>query len=144
MNRMLLSAALLVLPAAARAQCTVAATPVAFGVYLPSSASPTDATGSVRVACTNFIGGYTIALGSGGGSIPARRMASGNATLQYQLYTTAARTAVWGNGTAGGVVVPGSCLTLCDQTYTVYGRIPARQSPRPGTYADTITVTVTF
>lgn len=145
MTRRLLPAALiLLLPAAARAQCTVTAAPVAFGTYVPSSAAATDATGSVRVACTNFIGGYTIALGPGGGSIPTRRMASGTATLQYQLYTTAARATVWGNGTGGGVVVSGSCLVLCNQTFSVYGRIPARQSPRPGAYVDTITVTVTF
>lgn len=144
MNRMLIPAALLLLPAAARAQCAVTAAPVSFGTYLPFSPTAADATGSVRVACTNFMGGYTIALGSGGGSIPARRMASGSAALQYQLYTTAARSTVWGNGTGGSVIVSGSCLVLCSQTYSVYGRIPARQSARPGTYTDTITVTVTF
>lgn len=143
-RRVLLEALILLLPVAARAQCTVTAAPVSFGTYVPFSATPDDATGSVRVACSNFSGGYTIALGSGGGTISARRMASGSATLQYQLYTTAARTTVWGNGTGGSVVVSGSCFFLCSQIYSVHGRIPARQVARPGTYVDTITVTVTF
>ncbi|WP_211854797.1 Csu type fimbrial protein [Plastoroseomonas hellenica] len=141
---LLLVALILLLPLSARAQCTVTVAPVSFGTYLPFSATPDDATGSVRVACTNFAGGYTIALGSGGGTIPARRMASGSATLLYQLYTTAARTTIWGNGTGGSVMVSGSCLVVCSQTYSVYGRIPARQAARPGTYVDTIVVTVTF
>lgn len=145
MTRRLFAAALmLLLPAAARAQCTVTAVPVDFGTYLPFSATPDDATGSVRITCTTLIAGYTIALGPGGGTVPARRMASGSATLLYQLYTTAARTTVWGNGTGGSVTVSGGCVLLCNQTHTVYGRIPARQVARPGTYVDTITVTITF
>lgn len=145
MNRMLIPAVLfLLLPAAARAQCAVTAAPVSFGTYLPFSPTAADATGSVRVACTNFTGSYTIALGSGGGTISARRMVSGSIALLYQLYTTAARTTIWGNGTGGSVIVSGGCFFICNQTYSVYGRIPARQSARPGTYTDTITVIVTF
>ncbi|WP_163468383.1 spore coat protein U domain-containing protein, partial [Klebsiella michiganensis] len=28
--------------------------------------------------------------------------------------------------------------------YTVYGRVPVQTTPAPGTYTDTITVTVTY
>ncbi|MCE3520182.1 spore coat protein U domain-containing protein, partial [Escherichia coli] len=30
------------------------------------------------------------------------------------------------------------------QPYTVYGRVPVQTTPAPGTYTDTITVTVTY
>jgi len=30
------------------------------------------------------------------------------------------------------------------QSYTVYGRVPAQTTPAPGTYTDTVTVTVTY
>jgi spore coat protein U-like protein len=30
------------------------------------------------------------------------------------------------------------------QNYTVYGRVQAQTTPAPGTYTDTITVTVTY
>lgn len=147
MKRMLVPAVLvgLLVPMAARAQCTVTAAPVSFGTYLPLSATPRDSTGSVRVTCTTVIAGYTIALGpGGGGSIAARRMASGSALLSYQLYRSAARSVVWGDGTGGSATVSGTCVLLCNQTHSIYGRIPARQPARPGTYTDTVTVVVTF
>jgi spore coat protein U-like protein len=31
-----------------------------------------------------------------------------------------------------------------DQTFTIYGRVPAQTTPAPGTYTDTVTVTVTY
>ena len=30
------------------------------------------------------------------------------------------------------------------QSYTIYGRVPPQTTPKPGTYADTITLTVTY
>ena len=136
----------LLVPAVARAQCSVSATPVSFGTYLPFSGTPTDSTGSVTVGCL-FIGPYSIALNAGlngGGSFANRRMGSGSARMFYQLYTNATRTTVWGDGTGGSSVVNGFCFVVCSNPYTVYGRIPARQAVRPGTYIDTIVVTVTF
>jgi spore coat protein U-like protein len=132
---------------AARAQCSVTATPVSFGTYLPFSAMPTDSTGGVAVACRGFRGPYTIALNtglSGSGSFANRRMRRSNFFLPYQLYTNAARNLVWGDGTSGTAAVSGTCLGVCSNLDTVYGRIQARQVARPGAYADTIVVTVTF
>jgi spore coat protein U-like protein len=144
MRRLVVAALLALLPVAARAQCTVSAAPVGFGVYQPFAASPTDSTGSVRVVCSSLLAGYTVALGPGGGSIAARRMTSGAGTLPYQLYTSAARSTVWGDGSGGSATIGGTCLLSCDRTITIYGRIPARQVVRPGSYLDTITAIVTF
>src|SRR5712691_6094979 len=94
-----LAALVLLAPAMARAACTVTANPVAFGVYLPFSATPTDSTGSVQVNCIgSFNSPFTIALNAGlhsGGSFANRRMISGGSFLSYQLYSDAARTTVW-------------------------------------------------
>jgi len=156
MRTALVLAALAVLcPAAAQAaSCTISATPVAFGTYIPSSASPTDNTGTVTVTCSALAQTvqYSIALNAGansGGSFSNRRMRNGTSFLSYQLYTTAARTSVWGNGTGGTTTRSDSyTCVLCINTsrnYTVFGRLPGLQfTVSPGFHTDTITATVTF
>lgn len=130
--------------------CTVSATSVAFGNVNPVSSGNVDATGDIRVTCTlllDLAGSYTIDLSSGSSaSYNPRAMKNGASTLQYNLYTSAARSQVWGNGTGGSVNVTNNFAALLsvDQTTTVYGRIPAGQNVPAGTYADTIVVTVTF
>ncbi|QFG77200.1 spore coat protein U domain-containing protein [Acidithiobacillus sp. 'AMD consortium'] len=155
MKRKLALAALLILaPTAADASCSVTATGVAFGTYVPSAAS--NSTGTVTVSCSALVGllfSWTIALNAGvnsGGSFSNRRMASGSSYLSYQLYTNSGHTTVWGDGTGGTSTVPGSCLISllgllhCSGSATVYGQIPALQNPSPGSYTDTITVTITY
>ena len=144
------------LPAAAQAAtCTVSATGIAFGTYIPSNASPTDRTGTVTVTCSAALQtvNYTVALNAGlnsGGSFANRRMKNGTSLLSYQIYSNSARTTVWGNGTGGSSTVSGSfnCLVACTNTkrnHTAYGRLPALQwTASPGAHSDTITVTVTF
>jgi spore coat protein U-like protein len=89
------------------------------------------------------------------GSYASRRMANGANRLNYNLYTTAARTTVWGNGTGGSAIVPayaaGFIVINGNQTrvfdspnLTIHGRIPADQNAPQGNYSDTITVTLTF
>lgn len=145
MSRILFVAALLAAaPFAAQASCSVSARPVQFGVYQPFSTSPTDSTGSVTVRCTSFVGGYTISLGQGGGSYSNRQMRSGAVPLSYQLYSNGTRSSVWGDGASGTVTVFGTCFWICTSSFTTYGRIPARQLVKPGSYVDTIVATVTF
>ena len=67
-------------------------------------------------------------------------MSSGAATLGYNLYTNPSRTIVWGDGvTVSGVSSGGTNVDL-----TVYGCVAAGHNVHAGTYADTITVTVTY
>jgi spore coat protein U-like protein len=139
-----LAVLMLLTPATGHAACSVSASGVAFGVYNPFSGAPANATGTVTVNCSQFFGAYTMAL-NGGGSLSNRWMRSGSTSLAYQLYMDAAHTTVWGDGTGGSVAVnSGTCFANCTTTYTVHGRIPARQAVGPGTYGDTIVVTVTF
>jgi len=141
-----LTAVLLLLPALARAAtCTVSATPVAFGVYPPFSVAPTTSTGTTTVHCVAGAASIVIALSTGGGSTYAnRRMSNGASNLTYQLYSDAAHTMIWGDGTAGTVTVSAHVASNSTNNYTVYGQIPALQGVRPGAYTDTITVTVTY
>lgn len=138
----MLAALVLIAPATARAACTVSAAPVAFGAYPPFAAAPTDSTGTVTVHCTPAAN-VVIALSTGGsGTYSSRQMSHGAARLNYQLYSNAARTTVWGNGTGGTVTV--SARVAGNQRFTTFGQIPALQGVTPGAYLDTITVTVTF
>jgi spore coat protein U-like protein len=76
-------------------------------------------------------------------------MLSGLNRLNYNLYFDAAFTQIRGDGT-GGSQTGGASLTVSSAsrtataTSTLYGRIPASQNAVPGTYLDTITVTITY
>lgn len=133
-----LALALAAAPAGA-ASCIVDPQSVAFGSYDPLDAAPLDSVGTIRVSCDSSAS-FSVALRGGGGSIDDRRMTSGADALHYNLYSNAARTALWGDGNgAGDVSATGATVDL-----DVYGRIPARQNVPAGTYVDSVTVTVTF
>jgi spore coat protein U-like protein len=134
------------------AVCVVATTPVAFGVYNPSSASPTDATGAVTVICTPGAL-YSIALDAGAnpstpGNVTTRRMKANTSDyLPYQLYIDAGRTTVWGDGANGSSLNPTSgtyTATGLLQSYAVYGRITTGNYVPSGSYVDTVVATVTY
>jgi spore coat protein U-like protein len=139
---------------AAAAACTASASATAFGAYAPQAPLPLDSTGSVTVTCApvvvSVLQSYSIALSAGAtGSFAPRRMSAGVHRLQYQLYSDAVRTTVWGDGSAGTTTVGGgfllSVLLPVSATHVVYGRVPALQTGvAAGSYADTITVTVTY
>lgn len=104
------------------------------------------------MTCTAILVGvsasWDILLSTGSsGSFSPRRLFSGGNSLLYNLYTSAGRTQVWGDGTAGTAKVSDSQLLLVgtnQYSYTTYGRIPALQDRAPGAYMDTITVTVNY
>ena len=142
-SRRLAATILLVLVQPAWAvQCSVGATGLSFGTYDPFSSQGLDTTGSISVTCDAAVS-YSVSLSPGSGSYISRVMASGPHTLNYNLFTNAARTVVWGDGSGGTAVVDGS-IAGPTVNHTVYGRIPARQNAHIGSYGDIITVTVTF
>jgi spore coat protein U-like protein len=137
--------------ATVNANCLVSANPLNFNVYAPNSGN-VDASSTLSVRCTRNTA-YTVALSAGsttGGTLAQRLLTNGTDTLQYNLYTTTARTTVWGDGTASTATVAGTGAGLAAAaavTHTVYGRLvdsTANQNVSPGSYADTITVTVTY
>ncbi|HXG27581.1 MAG TPA: spore coat U domain-containing protein [Nevskiales bacterium] len=123
--------------------CSVSATNLSFGAYDPTSAIPKDATSTINVTCT-LLAPYAVRLSGGGsGDTAARVMDGGTSTdLGYQLYSDALRTTVWGNTGTDDVAGVGGGLVAVP--HTVYGRIAAGQDVEPGSYVDTVTVSVDF
>jgi spore coat protein U-like protein len=126
------------------ATCTInSASTLNFGT-VGVLASNTDQSSTIQVTCTNTTP-YNIGLDAGTGSgatVAVRKLTSGGATVNYSLYTSNAYSSVWGT-TVGTDTVAGTG-NGAGQNYTVYGRIPPQTTPAPGSYADTITVTVTY
>src|SRR6202035_2666417 len=101
-----------------------------------------DATSSVTVTCTNAAP-YTVALGGGlsGATNPAqRKMSQASATITYGLYQDSGRAVPWGDS-VGVNTMAGTGSGLA-QTFTVYGRVPVQNTPAPGTYSDTVVMTI--
>jgi spore coat protein U-like protein len=122
--------------------CGISANPLNFGSY---TGSVLQATTTLQVGCT---GGdaYSVSLNAGSGSnatVTTRKMMLGTNTLNYLLYTSNTYATVWGDGTSGTSTVPGTG-TGTVRSLTVYGQIPAGQSPPAGTYTDTIIATLTY
>jgi spore coat protein U-like protein len=124
------------------ASCHISAGALAFGTYTGAQA---DATSAISVNCTNSTP-YNVGLDSGlaaGATVASRKMTGpGGAVLGYTLLRDAGRSTNWGN-TVGTDTVGGTGNGN-DQSLTVYGRVAAGQSVAPGSYADTITATVTY
>jgi len=128
------------------ANCTLSTSAISFGTVNPISGSNVDATGGISVTCTNGTS-WTASAGVGSGSgasFAARRMSSGGNTLNYNIFTDAGRTTVWGDGT-GSTATLGNSGTGTAQNVTLYGRVASGQTAvTPGSYSDTVAVTVTY
>jgi spore coat protein U-like protein len=140
--------ATLMVSATLASTCTVSANPLSFGVYQPGQGGVSGST-TLAVRCTSGAP-FSLALSAGtGGTVAQRLMSMGAGRLQYNLYTTAAHTTVWGDGTQSSATVSGTGRGLGAGaiTQTVYGRVPdspANVDLAPGLYSDTITVTVSY
>ena len=126
--------------------CTIQATPLNFGTYAEAQV---EGQSTITVTCTNTTG-WEVGLNEGssaGATVGNRRMTGpGPSSLNYELFTDASRTIIWGDHPAlpGQNTVSG-VGTGSAQAVTVFGRIPASQrTPRPGAFLDTITATITF
>jgi spore coat protein U-like protein len=130
--------------------CSVSATAVNFGTYNPLSGTPDDATGTVTLTCNVLAGlftSWTVALSTGNGSYSPRLLKSGVSSLSYNLYTSAAHSNVWGDGSGTTTLVSDQATLIVGTNishYTVYGRISTGQDAAAGTYTDTIVVTVNY
>jgi spore coat protein U-like protein len=133
-------------------RCTVTATPVAFSGYDVFSPIPSDSFGTVTIACNipaqnpraPVVATIFLSPGASGNFSPRQMqpLAGGSDRLTYNLYSDASMAAVWGDGTAGTVTLTQAITKEMPWNATIYGRIPARQNVRAGTYSDVITVTV--
>ncbi len=129
------------------ASCTVGASSLAFGSATSTAiqSGNVDGTGVVTLTCTNGTA-YTVALDKGtaaGATLATRKMSAGALRLNYSVFTSMARTTVWGDGTLGSSTVAGTGSGSI-QSVVAYGRIYAGQIVPAGSFTDTIVVTVTY
>jgi spore coat protein U-like protein len=130
------------------ADCTIAASPLSFGGSQGVLATAVNSTTNLSVTCTNTTP-YNVGLSAGtvAGSTTAARLMAGttagntSTTLAFNLYQTAGATN-WGN--SQGTDTKSGTGNGAAQTLTVYGTVPAQNTPQPDTYKTTITATVFF
>lgn len=148
LKAMLLAAAF-ALPQGA-AMCAVSCTfssaaPVSFGAYDVFSMLPNNnGVGSLSVDCSgagNHVFEVSLSRGQSHSYSP-RVLRSGNAGLNYNLYTGAERSVVWGDGS--GVTEKLTFNKNKPVLLPIYGQIPAGQDVPVGAYSDQITATVNF
>lgn len=126
-------------------------TNVNFGVYDPFALAALDATGQLQFVCIGGGGGsnnrpITIQISQGNSnSFTPRQMSSGRDRLNYNLYLDSGRSIIWGDNSGGtkqyGPFIPANNVV---NTIPIYGRIPAQQWVSPGTYSDSLQVTIQF
>jgi spore coat protein U-like protein len=133
--------------------CVVtAANNIAFGAYDPANTNNTtalDGAGSVTVRCTRgsnaaiALDQGLAAAGASSCTTPLRQMSDGGTSrLRYDLYSDSGRSTTWGCATTNDV--DHLFTSLAPVTFDTFGRVPAGQDVPAGSYADTVTVTVTF
>jgi spore coat protein U-like protein len=124
------------------AVCTVKTSTLDFGNI--ESAGTATSSASINVQCDNAVP-FNVTLGNGLNFSTSRRLKHSTTAnfLEYSLFRDAARTLTWGPTTANGVTGTG---TGVQQSLTVYGSLtyPEGAALQPGTYADTVTITVHY
>lgn len=128
--------------------CTITSAPAIldFNTYTPSSSTPDTAVGTITVTCNpNLTATLTMTRGTSSASYLPRTMALGGNLLPYNLYTTSAGNPppVWGDGSAGTVVV-NLVTTPQNKTFTlnIFGIMPINSDVPPGTYLDSVSLTI--
>lgn len=132
---------LLMLAQAADA-CTASATSHQFGMINPLDRTATSSVSSITISCPSTTS-YSISLSAGAGTYAERLMHSGSDALSYNLYSDSNHQTIWGDGTGGSAVVNGSADSG-GTSHSVYGNVPSQPQAVPGSYSDSIVVTVTF
>jgi len=131
--------------------CSASVPTLAFGSYSGTLGLATDSQTTLTVTCSSLVSilvSYTISLSSGNsGNASARELRQSGHALQYNLYSDALRTVVWGSGASA--VSDSFLLSILgigvDRLYPIYGRIPGGQTNvSAGSYSDNITVTVAY
>lgn len=128
------------------ADCTIATNAMDFGAGRGVLATSISATSAIKVTCTNTTP-FNLGLnaGTGTGSSGTTRFMNGTGanagTVKFNLLQ-AAGGAPWGDTQGSNTM--GGTGSGTEQTLTVYGEIPAQNTPAPDTYKSTITATVYF
>lgn len=129
--------------ATVNATCTITVSPLSFGAT-GSIAANMDAAAQFTPTCNNGLP-YSIALDGGLASATdptQRKMSKGAERITYGLYRDLSRSQPW--GAAVGTNTQAGSGTGMAQTVSVYGRVAPQAVGSPGTYTDSVVVTVNF
>lgn len=138
----LLAASLCGAPAFA---CSISVSGVPFGAYDTLSPSAVITAAQIEIDCQKGNQQPEVALGTGAaGSYAPREMGGPPDVLQYNLFTNATYTTVWGDGRGGTSTVWPAEVRNKSFRATIYGRIPGGQNVHAGSYSDTVFITVNF
>lgn len=127
--------------------CEVQATSINFG-NVPSATDVTG-TGTITVTCSSGTP-YTVTLDGGlhAGNTHRFLASSAGGSVAYDLYKDAANTQVWGDSGFASTYPNGTAVvgtgTGSGQPLTVFGKTLSNTANVPGTYTDTVVVTVIF
>jgi len=135
-------------PVHADIQCSIGSvSPVTFPVYDVFRGVPTDAQGSVTYSCRG-VGQRTVTIdlsAGGAGQFNPRQMRASSEALAYNLFLDAGGGTIWGDGTGGtaryGPFQPPNNSPV---VVPIFGRIPPGQNAAPGTYTDSVLLTLNF
>jgi spore coat protein U domain-containing protein, fimbrial subunit CupE1/2/3/6 len=123
----------------------------AFGNYsVFPSGPPQTTTISWNVQCSSNGVQVTVSFSRGINSAsfnPRTMMNAGGTTLNYNLYTDAANTQIWGDGTGGTVsqtYTMGASQSTLPASVPIYASLPLGQNVGSGAYTDTITATLSW
>jgi len=129
----------------AAGSCTISTTSVNFGSYNVFTGSATDSTGTVTVDCNGGAHNIVVTLSKGASaSYNPRTMLKGAEALSYNLFSDAARTSIWGDGSGGTFTYTNPNPPNGPFNLTVYGRVPAGQDVSAGVYSDTVSAVINF
>jgi spore coat protein U-like protein len=137
--------------------CTVSVGPLGFGAY---TGIQVNSSATMTIACSRDTNdkdrtfAYSAKLSTGSSNTYAQRKLTGGAdTLNYNMYVGSVpgtlNTSVWGDGTGGTIQAMGTIdlsppVTSKSINLTVAGAVAAGPVPSPGSYLDSILVTVTY
>ncbi|MHC8285755.1 Csu type fimbrial protein [Pseudomonas sp. XS1P51] len=130
-------------PAAYAYNCSIAVTPLSFGLVKGIAERIQLSTATITVICQSDASAasvsYQILLEDATGSAE-RQMTSATGQTQYQLYTSSAYQQVWGSGDGVSSTVSDSysipAHSSASRTYTIYARMQPGRRDSPGLYRD--------
>lgn len=124
---------------------SVNASALNFGSASNDSTGNVNGQAQITVNCSTGTT-YTIDLDNGTNPYPSgmRALSGAGGYFAYRLFTDATMTREWGSGQQQGALVGGVMGATGSADHTVYGNAFFGIGTTPGTYTDTVTVTVNY
>jgi spore coat protein U-like protein len=138
--------------ATVNSSCNVSVGTLNFGSTPSIISAAIDSTATITAQCTDTTP-YSVGLDNGlnvSGSQRRMQLGATGKYINYNLYTDSGYSHAWSTTTSTTSCTAGSssCAlgtgTGSNQTYTIYGQVPAQTAPAAGTFSDTVVVTSTF